>query len=216
MTDRLKRIFEEIPPCSSFADVGCDHGYIAEKMLEKGKCNQVIISDISAPSLKKAEKLLKRYIDSGLVRSICTDGLNGISEVETVLIAGMGGEEIIKILTQSAFLPKVLVLQPMKNVDKVRKKLFSLGYGITKDFLFYDKKYYNLIICKLGYNSSPYTEKEIIFGRDNLLNKSEDFKLYLTREIALMQECLKKAKAQKEIEELKSRLQLFSEVYNES
>ena len=65
MTDRLKRIFEEIPPCSSFADVGCDHGYIAEKMLESGKCNHVIISDISAPSLKKAEKLLKRYIDSG-------------------------------------------------------------------------------------------------------------------------------------------------------
>ena len=215
MTDRLKRIFEEIPPCSSFADVGCDHGYIAEKMLESGKCNHVIISDISAPSLKKAEKLLKRYIDSGLVRSICRDGLNGISEVETVLIAGMGGEEIIKILTQSAFLPKVLVLQPMKNVDKVRKKLFSLGYGITKDFLFYDKKYYNLIICKLGYNSSPYTEKEIIFGRDNLLNKSEDFKLYLTREIVLIQECLKKAKGQNEIEELNARLQLFNEVYYE-
>ena len=215
MTDRLKRIFEEIPPCSSFADVGCDHGYIAEKMLESGKCNHVIISDISAPSLKKAEKLLKRYIDSGAAHSVCTDGLNGISEVETVLIAGMGGEEIIKILTQSAFLPKVLVLQPMKNVDKVRKKLFSLGYGITKDFLFYDKKYYNLIICKLGYNSSPYTEKEIIFGRDNLLNKSEDFKLYLTREIVLIQECLKKAKGQNEIEELNARLQLFNEVYNE-
>lgn len=215
MTDRLKRIFEEIPPCSSFADVGCDHGYIAEKMLESGKCNHVIISDISAPSLKKAEKLLKRYIDSGVAHSVCTDGLNGISEVETVLIAGMGGEEIIKILTQSAFLPKVLVLQPMKNVDKVRKKLFSLGYGITKDFLFYDKKYYNLIICKLGYNSSPYTEKEIVFGRDNLLNKSEDFKLYLTREIVLIQECLKKAKGQNEIEELNARLQLFNEVYNE-
>ena len=85
---RIDTLCSLLRKCESFADVGCDHGYIAEKMLESGKCNQVIISDISAPSLKKAEKLLKRYIDSGVARSVCTDGLNGISEVETVLIAG--------------------------------------------------------------------------------------------------------------------------------
>ena len=148
MTERLMRIFNEIPNCKSFADVGCDHGFIAEQMIKSGKCSLVTISDISEPSLEKARKLLKKYIDLGMVLPVCTDGLKGINtNTEVVLIAGMGGEEIIKILQESAFLPPILVLQPMKNVEKVRRKLFELGYAINKDYLFYDKKYYNLLVC---------------------------------------------------------------------
>ena len=180
MTKRLERIFSEIPACKSFADVGCDHGFIAEAMLKGGKCDFVTISDISEPSLQKAKKLLYPYLQKGMVTAICTDGLKGVDcTTEAVLIAGMGGEEIIKILLESPFLPPILVLQPMKNVDKVRKELFALGYGIEKDYLFYDKKYYNLLVCRLGKQCEEYSEKELIFGRDNLKYRSDDFMLYL-------------------------------------
>ena len=66
MNKRLEIIFSEIAACSSFADVGCDHGYIAKAVLDSGKCDDVIISDISAPSLKKAEKLLTVFEDTAV------------------------------------------------------------------------------------------------------------------------------------------------------
>ena len=216
MTKRLETIFELIPNSRSFADVGCDHGFIAKRVIESGKSNCVTVSDISAPSLLKAEKLLKKYIDKGIVSSVCCDGLEGIpSDTETVLIAGMGGEEIIKILSQSTFLPRVLVLQPMKNVDKVRKTLFELGYGITKDFIFFARRYYNVMVAVLHQEVEPYNTLEYTFGRDNLLNRSEDFLNYLKREIAITERYNKQVVSLCDLSEVNNRLAVMKEVLNE-
>ena len=62
MTDRLNKIFDSLAECEVFADVGCDHGYIAKAMLFSGKCKKVIVSDISAKCLNKAEELLNDFI----------------------------------------------------------------------------------------------------------------------------------------------------------
>lgn len=216
MKKRLQRIFDLIEPTESFADVGCDHGFIAKRVLESGKSQRVTISDVSLPSLQKAEKLLKKYIDEGSVTSVCCDGLSAVpSDTKTVLIAGMGGEEIIKILTESAFLPPVLILQPMKNVDKVRKKLFELGYGITKDFIFFTKRYYNFIVAKLGVEVLPYNDFEILFGRDNINNRQEDFINYLKREIALTQRYAKSVVSLCDLADVNNKLTLLKEVLNE-
>lgn len=211
MTKRLQIIFDNIPTCPSFADIGCDHGFIAQKMIESGKCNCVTVSDISPDSLEKAKKLLKKFIDLGQVTAICTNGLLGIDPlVNTVLIAGMGGEEIIKILNSSNFLPPVLVLQPMKNTPKVRSALFDLGYAINKDFIFYDKnKYYNLLVCKLGDFCEPYSSLELTFGRDNLKTLSSDFLNYLQKEIEVMQNVLERVKCPIEKEQIQDKIKLF-------
>ncbi len=215
MTKRLERIFENIPPCKSFADIGCDHGFIAQKMIQSGKCSNVTISDISAPSLQKAEKLLKREIELGLVTPVCADGLAKIShQTEVVLIAGMGGEEIIKILNDSCFLPPVLVLQPMKNLDKVRIELQKMGYGIIKDFLFYDKKYYNLLVCKFGEKCEPYSDLEIKLGRTNLQERSEDFLTYLKNEIKAINDYISLIISKEVKMEVHAELALLKEVLN--
>ncbi|MDE7305973.1 MAG: class I SAM-dependent methyltransferase, partial [Clostridia bacterium] len=100
--DRIKKLCSYLKPCKSFADVACDHGYCAQYMLKNDFCESAIISDISAKSLSKAEKLLKQFIADGKCRAVCCDGLKLIpKETEQVLIAGIGGEEIIKILKAS-------------------------------------------------------------------------------------------------------------------
>lgn len=216
MKKRLQRIFDLIEPTSSFADVGCDHGFIAKSVIESGKSQKVTISDVSLPSLQKAEKLLRKQINEGKVTSVCCDGLKGVpSDTQTVLIAGMGGEEIIKILTESPFLPPVLVLQPMKNVDKVRKTLFNLGYGITRDFIFFTKRYYNVIVAKLNQNVAPYNDFEYLFGRDNLSNRQEDFINYLKREIAITERYAKGVVSLCDLADVNNRLTLLREVLNE-
>ena len=183
MNKRLQVIFSEIPKCSSFADVGCDHGYIAEAVLSSGKCQSVVVSDISAPSLEKAKKLLKKYIDCGKATAVLCDGLKLVPPCETVLIAGMGGEETIKILSEAPFSPEKLLLSPMKNQDKVRRFLEKSGYGIIKDYVFSDERFYHVIYAEKGISCEKYTEKEFAYGRTNLNKRSADFIAYLNKEL---------------------------------
>jgi len=189
MNKRLETIYQSLAPCKKLADVGCDHGYIADAMLSRGKAERAVISDISAPSLKKAADLLERNHPGRYTAVVC-DGLKGVdSDCDQVLIAGMGGEEIISILEGAPFVPERLVLQPMKNADKLRKRLLSLGYRILKDYLFIDVKYYNLIVCERG--EDCYTEDEIFFGRDNLRQRPEDFIRFAEQEREKYAELLK-------------------------
>ena len=173
-TLRLKEIFSQIPTCDVFADIGCDHGYIAKAMLDSGKCNQVVIADISALCLKKAEDLLADGIESGKVKSFVADGFVGLPEVDCALIAGMGGEEICAIMLKANFLPKNLVLQPMKNPRKVRETALQLGYKFIKDYTFTcNKKYYDVMVLEKGKDSL--TEEELDFGKTNVNEKPQGF-----------------------------------------
>ncbi|MBR2614666.1 MAG: SAM-dependent methyltransferase [Clostridia bacterium] len=174
---RLKEIFSNIEKANKFADVGCDHGIIAQMVVKESLANTVVITDISKDSLKKAEDLLAKEMLVGKVKSYFTDGLNGVdNDVDECLIAGMGGKEIIKILTdrERAFRPNRLILQPMKNVENLRVFLVENGYKILKDYVFKDRKFYDLIVAEKGEDSL--TKKEIAFGRTNLLVKGDAFK----------------------------------------
>ncbi len=174
MTKRLEEIFSNLDYCKVFADIGCDHGYISKAMLDCGKCDKVIISDVSAKCLRKAETLLADYVSLGKAESVVSDGFEKVGACDQALIAGMGGEEIISIISNAESLPYKLVLQPMKNVDRVRLCAVKAGYRVEKDYCFTDgKKYYDIIILSKGNDSL--TADEIEFGRTNILTRSEAF-----------------------------------------
>lgn len=185
MTDRLNKIFTVLKKCSVFADIGCDHGYIAKAMLDSGKCDKVIISDISEKCLSKARDLLGDYAAQNRVDSVVSDGFEKISACDQALIAGMGGEEIMAIIESAKLqnkLPEKLVLQPMKNCDKVRLCAVNAGYKIESDKIFKSGgKFYNLIVLSFG--KDALTEEEIAFGRDNVRDLPEDFKEMIAIEI---------------------------------
>lgn len=167
---RIEILCSYLDNCESFADVGCDHGYCTQYALKSGKCESAIIADVSAKCLAKAEKLLSAYIQSGVCRAVCCDGLMDIpQDIEQVLIAGMGGEEIIKILSQG-FIPHKFVLQPMKNAPKLREFLLAHGCKITADDIFRDDKFYFIIKGERSGGSSAYSPGQLFFGRDSLLN----------------------------------------------
>ncbi len=192
MTDRLNKIFSVIPQCESFSDVGCDHGYIAKAMLDSGKTKLSIISDVSKACLTKAERLLDGYVKDGRAKSFVSDGFDALPKTEVSLVAGMGGEEIIKILSNAQKKEKLsntLVLQPMKNVDKVRIFICQLGYKILTDVCFCaGGKFYDLIVCTVG--KDCLTPDEIEFGRTNILERSEDFLHRIEKEICTKRKLL--------------------------
>lgn len=187
MTERLNEIFSDIPECEVFADVGCDHGYIAKSMLKSGKCRKAIISDISEKSLSKAEKLLKKEIEKGSAIPVVSDGLKDLPPCDCALIAGLGGEEIIRILSDAPYLPESLVLQPMKNVKKVREYAVFSGYAILSDRVFKEGyMFYDLITLKKG--KDTLTEEEAEFGRSNIQHPSAAFSDKMRWEIRCIDE----------------------------
>ena len=165
---RIDKICSLIDSCESFADVGCDHGFCTQYALKAGLCDKAYITDISAKSLEKAQTLLTDYIESGKCIPVCCDGLAGIpKDIEQVLIAGMGGNEIIKILKEG-FIPRKFIFQPMKNVRLVREFLIEQGCKITFDGVFEDQKYYFVIKGESEGGTGSYTQAELQFGKDSL------------------------------------------------
>ena len=180
---RIEKLTGYLEKCTVFTDVACDHGYCAEYMLKTGLCESAVISDISPQSLSKAEKLLSGYIKCGKCRSVCCDGLEKIEKNDgLVLIAGIGGEETVKILKNS-YIPERFVFQPMKNSSYLRDFLISKGCNLEKDDVFFDgKKYYFVIKGTSGGACRNYSVLEKAFGKDSL--KNPEFIGYATEELA--------------------------------
>lgn len=175
MTERLRSICSQLPKASVFADVGCDHGYCAQYMLENGLCERVYISDVSAGSLSKAERLLSEAVASGRCVPVLADGMKGLPpDCDCVLIAGLGGEEIVRILSEG-YLPSRFVVQPMKNSERVRAFLLERGCSVTADYTFFaEGKYYDLIAGENA-GGSVYSDWELRYGRDNLKDRPAAF-----------------------------------------
>ncbi len=195
MNKRREEILSVIPKCEILCDVGCDHGYVGFECLVRGIAGKVIFSDISAPSLEKAKSLLKGESELMKRASFCVaNGLDGVREsaVDACVIAGMGGEEIIKILSGKT--PRFCVLQPMSEVEKLREFLEE-RFEIHSDRLFYDRgKYYNLLLCENSGVSEKLTKFEVMFGKTNLENPEKDF-LEFARARLERQKAIKQARS---------------------
>lgn len=238
--DRIKKLCSFLSPCETFADVGCDHGYCTLYMLKSGKCKSARVSDISAKSLSKAERLLKDYITSGKCSAVCAPGLEGLSQkTDEVLIAGMGGEEIISILKNS-FIPKTFVFQPMHGAPELRKFLLERGAQIIRDDVFLSGgKYYAVLCGERGERKEPergecersngnaeereranypfrgsggYTAAQLLFGKGDL---SGDFGGYLRRQLAENQSYLAHA-SEASRGQIEQKITLIKEVLGEN
>lgn len=178
---RIDTLCSLLVPCKSFADVGCDHGYCSEYVLKNGLCEQVIFSDISKGSLQKAQTLLAPFVDAGKAKGVLGGGFYGVpNTTEQVLIAGMGGVEIVSILSDKkyGFMPQRFVFQPMHDTEKLRRYILENGGYIARDFTFEDNKFYDVLVggkADETHLTLPYTDAEYEFGRENLQEKGEAF-----------------------------------------
>ncbi|MCH5153157.1 MAG: SAM-dependent methyltransferase [Clostridiales bacterium] len=184
---RLNKLVSLLPTCDLLADVGCDHGYVGIEALRLGKAQRVAFTDISQPSLDKARDNCPQEFNS-VVSFYCQDGLGAI-EADCVIIAGMGGLEIISILSNAQHLPPQLVLQPMRNQRDVRKYL-TQKYEIVTDVKFHDGKFYDVIVAKQCDKPSTLTELELEFGKSNLQAPSDDFVNFLQLELKKLNKIL--------------------------
>ncbi|MCH5153996.1 MAG: SAM-dependent methyltransferase [Clostridiales bacterium] len=160
MSKRLDLIKSLIVPSGVIADVGCDHGLIAEYCLDIA--DRVIASDISEKCLQKARDRLSHASN---VTFICCDGLG--YECDEAIISGMGGILIARLLREAKSLPKTLIVSPHRDEGLVRTTLIELGYGIDRDIPIYDKnKYYSVIRADKESGVKELSHLQTLFGVD--------------------------------------------------
>ena len=130
---RLKDISDLIDQCDIIADIGTDLGYLPIYLIQKGICNKAIAADVAINPLNSAKENINHYQLNDKIITKLTNGLVNIEKVNFVIIAGMGGNLIIDILSNQTNLHDNYILQPNLHVDLVRKYLSENGYKIIDE-----------------------------------------------------------------------------------
>ena len=177
-----------VPPHSRIADVGTDHGYLPVWLLRQGRVESAIASDIAPEPLEHARRTAKDYGATGIDFRLCP-GLDGVSpeEVDTVIIAGMGGDTVISILHAAPWTKDGvrLIVQPMTKVEMLRGWIADNGYIFTAESLIWDKEHLYPVMCITGGNRPKLTAVEEYAG--TMLTNDPLYRDYLTRQIQRLQ-----------------------------
>lgn len=155
ITPRLQCIIDHITNSYITADIGCDHAYVAIKLIEEDKAKKVIASDLNEGPLNIARANIIKYNLSDKIETRLGGGLSKLNnnEADTIIIAGMGGEIIEEIIKQDIEKAKSarLILQPMNSQYELRKFLSSNGFKIiSEDLALEGFKVYNIIEAVSG------------------------------------------------------------------
>lgn len=148
LDNRLKKIAELVSGKGIACDVGTDHAYLAAELILSGKCDKVIACDINEGPLEAAAKTVKKYGVEDKVELVLSDGLDNVSPegVSDVIIAGMGGETIVDILSKACAFGGQYILQPMTKADVLRGFLGKHGYKIVREIAVEEGEHIYIII----------------------------------------------------------------------
>lgn len=138
LDERLSLAAELYIPCELGADIGTDHGFLPCHLLETGVCQRMILADVSAKALSRAEaEVARRHLQSRALL-VCADGLDALTEpCGCVSAMGMGGETLSGILTrgQDKLHSATLVLCAHTELHLVRQAIQDVGYHVTREVL---------------------------------------------------------------------------------
>ncbi len=213
LSKRLSAVADMVSKGNRLVDVGTDHGYLPIYLVENGKIPQAIALDVNkGPILRAKEHIiehnLEKYIDTRL-----SDGVTALKadEGDTLVIAGMGGGLVMKIITEgepilSNF--QEFVLQPQSEVEQVRRFIYENGYDIIEENMVLDEgKYYpmmkvikeNNVANNIANNIESTTkngnyDRTVFYkyGRGLLENKNEVLRLFLEKELRTYSNILEK------------------------
>jgi len=177
-------------------DVGTDHAYLPIALVQEGICERALACDINQGPLDSARENICAAGLSGKIQIRLTDGLHGTQDfcADDVLIFGMGGELIVRILSEAPWVKNgkiKLILQPMSRASVLRKYLAENGFAILDECLTFEDKYYQIIVA--AWSGLPYslTELQAWVGQKNIECRTELFDGFVRHEIGVFASIIK-------------------------
>lgn len=178
---RLEKIASFISPQQTFADIGSDHAYLPCFICLEHEEASGIAGEVREGPYKSACETIQSYGLEGRIEARLGSGLTILAkdEVSQVIIAGMGGTLITKIMHESLNIiatVDTLILQPNIDEAEVRMFLVTNGFKITNEAIVADRGHiYEIIVAKRVSNRVKLSEKELFFGPELLKTRCEVF-----------------------------------------
>lgn len=161
-------------------DVGSDHALVPIYLVKENIASKAYASDINEGPYKSALKNIEKYNLEGKVVALNSNGISSISkDVNTVVIAGMGGKLIVDILDQDKTKLegiKSLILAPNIAANTVREWLMNNNFMIEKELIIEeDNKFYEIVKALKVKEKVSYTDVELLFGPTLLRSRDKVF-----------------------------------------
>lgn len=195
LSKRLKTIASLVSAGSIAADIGTDHGYVPIFLVSEGISPSAYAMDVRTGPLERAAEHVR---DCGLEEKITlrlSDGLEKLQpgEADTIIIAGMGGELICRILEEGRHVwesTEHLILSPQSELSAVRHYLEENGFAIVQEKMLKEEgKYY--VVMEVGHGRMKFTRPcDYEFGRDLIEKRDPVLAEFLKQEKALFAEIL--------------------------
>lgn len=184
---RLKTVAGLVGQNMVLADVGCDHGYIPIYLMQKRQIPKAIAMDVNEGPLLRAKEHIREWGLDAYIETRLSDGVKALEpgEVQSVVIAGMGGPLMEKIIRDGKVVfdkAEELILQPQSEIEEFRRFLAEEGFSIVaEDMVEEDGKYYPMM--KAVHGTMDYASvAEYRYGRNLLLQRHPVLKEFLQRE----------------------------------
>ena len=214
MNKRLHAIANLVQNGKGLVDVGTDHGYLPAYLAVHGYPGALYASDIHTEPLMAAKRTAEAAGVSERIRFLLCDGLALCppEEIDTIVIAGMGGDLIVKILDEAEWCMDTryrLILQPMTKAEVLRYWLVNNGFALTAEHLVEDGGIlYQIIVTAFG-GSTRLCDAELFAGKQSLCAEKE---LY-SRQLELLSRRFRRAIDGMRGKRGEARLALYQEIW---
>ncbi len=229
LSHRLETVASFVSEGSIAADIGTDHGYIPIYLVENGISPSAIAMDVRPGPLKRARDHIREHGLEGKIQTRLSDGLEKLlpGEADTVVIAGMGGELICRILERGRRLWEQVdewVLSPQSELERTRFFLWENGFCIMDEAMVLEEgKYYTVMQCarRDGHGTEIPAPAEVRYGPVLMKKKDPVLREFLEQEMKKLETIAcslagsgteRAAARRKEVEE---EIRLAKEAWNE-
>lgn len=191
LDNRLSLCADFVRVGAKLADIGTDHAYLPVHLALSGKIESAVAADVNADPLSRGKQTIEAYDATDTVSTRLSNGLEKFSadEVSDIVIAGMGADTIIGIISAASWLKdesKRLILQPMTKSERVISYLYDNGFEIKEQkCCIAEGKPYTVMCVHFSGHSTPCTEYFAYTGKLCPKNSQDDV-TFLKKQISIL------------------------------